>query len=218
MPLATLLSRAFVAYTIEVDNEVERRMPHRTTDEGSAGRTGPWLVSMAMWWNCMRFVTEDGVSLGALTERAGTPTNLHGMQRWGYIVVVPALGERPKRNDAIIRPTPYGRVAQATWRPLLSEIEERWERRFGTEAVRELGASLLALTRAFVALPDCLPILGHGLFSRAHVGPARGPVADADSATLPALLAKALLELAARIRTPVASFACDPCKCAAARR
>jgi len=60
LPLATLLSPALVAFTIEFDNEAEPQMAHRTTTHGSThGSTagshqGPWLVSLAMWENCMR--------------------------------------------------------------------------------------------------------------------------------------------------------------------
>jgi hypothetical protein len=58
LPLSALLSQVLVAFTIECDNEFERQMPHRTSNYGStAGRAaGPWLVSMAMWWTCMRLV------------------------------------------------------------------------------------------------------------------------------------------------------------------
>src|SRR5215813_6014511 len=91
LPLSALLSQVLVAFTIECDNEFERQMPHRTSNYGStAGRgTGPWLVSMAMWRTCMRFVGEDGVAVAELTRRARTGTNLPGMLRWGYISVEP---------------------------------------------------------------------------------------------------------------------------------
>ena len=57
LPLSALLSQVLVAFTIECDNEFERQMPHRTSNYGiTAGRGTPWLVSMAMWWTCMRFV------------------------------------------------------------------------------------------------------------------------------------------------------------------
>jgi hypothetical protein len=60
LPLSALLSQVLVAFTVECDNEFERQMPHRTSNYGStAGRDAPWLVSMAMWWTCMRFVGED---------------------------------------------------------------------------------------------------------------------------------------------------------------
>ena len=46
LPLSALLSQALVAFTIEFDNEAERRMPHRTTNHGSTAFPGPWLVSL----------------------------------------------------------------------------------------------------------------------------------------------------------------------------
>jgi hypothetical protein len=46
-PLPTLLSQVLVAFTIELDNEFEHQMPHRTTI-ARQGR-GPWLVSLPMW-------------------------------------------------------------------------------------------------------------------------------------------------------------------------
>ena len=87
LPLSALLSQVLVAFTIECDNEFERQMPHRTSNYGStAGRgAGSWLVSMAMWWTCMRFVGEGGVTVAELTRRARTGTNLRGMLRWRYI-------------------------------------------------------------------------------------------------------------------------------------
>ena len=61
IPLHALLSHALVAFTIEFDNEFERRMPHRTT-QGGGSPGDPWLVSMAMWSNFMRLVPEDGIA------------------------------------------------------------------------------------------------------------------------------------------------------------
>ena len=82
--LSGLLSQVLVAFTIECDNEFERQMPHRTSNYGStAGRgAGPWLVSVAMWWTCMRFVGADGITVAELTRRARTDTDLPGMLRW----------------------------------------------------------------------------------------------------------------------------------------
>jgi hypothetical protein len=72
VPISTLLSHALVAFTIEVDNAFELRMPHRTTAGRRAGkpRAGPWLVSLAMWSNLLRYVPADGVSIVELEERA----------------------------------------------------------------------------------------------------------------------------------------------------
>src|SRR6185312_5804235 len=87
LPLSALLSQALVAYTIEFDNEAEHRLPHRTTGHGASGpgdgAPAPWLVSLAMWETCMRYVTAEPITVGDLEARARTGTNLDGMRRWG---------------------------------------------------------------------------------------------------------------------------------------
>jgi DNA-binding MarR family transcriptional regulator len=167
LPLPTLLSHALVAFTIEFHNEFEHRMPHRTTRHG--GSHGPWLASMAMWFTCMRFVPEEGVSVGKLHELARTGTNLNGMERWGYVVIAsdPAGGRgKPRRSQWVIRATPKGRMAQQVWRPLFSVIEDRWQERFGKDVIGRLRESVGALAGQMDAgLPDCMPILGYGLVS-----------------------------------------------------
>jgi DNA-binding MarR family transcriptional regulator len=186
MPISTLLSQALVAFTIELDNEFERRMPHRTSNHGSTdgSRDHPWLVSMAMWSNCMRFVGDEGVSVKDLERLARTTTNLKGMERWGYIVL----------EAGVIRPTPKGRQAREVWAPLFGIIEKRWQERFGKEKIDQLRESLTALIRQFdFDLPDCLPILEYGLFSRVPEAPKTGITPDH---TLPALLSKVLLAFA----------------------
>jgi len=77
LPLSALLSQVLVAFIIEFDNEFERQMPHRTTDHGRTQGQGkvPWLVSMAMWSTCMRFITADGITVRELTKRARTGPN-----------------------------------------------------------------------------------------------------------------------------------------------
>src|SRR5471032_3222373 len=102
-----MISFALVAYTIEFDNEAEHQLPHRTTRHGPTAGSGakPWLASLAMWSNCMKFIGPDGVQLGDLERLARTRTNLDGMRRWGYIAITPGPNDRdPKRpgRDAII--------------------------------------------------------------------------------------------------------------------
>ena len=197
LPLHTLLSQALVRFTIEFDNEFEHRMPHRTTNLGSApaSRGGPWLVSLVMWSNCMQFVGEEGIKVGELEHLARTKTNLNGMQRWGYITI-----EGSPQCDFVIRATSKGRQAQEVWRPLFDEIEKRWEARFGRDLVHQFRESLGELISQIDGdLPDCLPILGHGLFSRPP-DPKRGATAGKQdrSGTLPlsALLSKVLFAFA----------------------
>jgi DNA-binding MarR family transcriptional regulator len=172
LPLSTLLSHVLVAFTIEFDNEFERLMPHRTANHGSTAgsRYAPWLASMVMWSNCMQFVGEQGVSVAQLEDLARTKTNLNGMERWGYVVVAPDPADslpRPPRSRWVIRATAKGRIAQEGWRPLFGAIEKRWQARFGKDEIAQLRKSLSALiSQIDVELPDCLPILGYGLFSR----------------------------------------------------
>jgi len=219
LPLSALLSQVLVAFIIEFDNEFERQMPHRTTDHGRTQGQGkvPWLVSMAMWSTCMRFITADGITVRELTKRARTGTNLPGMQWWGYITIAPdPAGARPKppRSGWVIHATASGRRAQQIWLPLTGAIEERWAARFGADNIAALKEPLQAVAgKLDPALPDCLPILGYGLWSTPdgerprdhsrpedHERPAMEPGQRPDStqpqADLPILLSRVLLAFA----------------------
>jgi DNA-binding MarR family transcriptional regulator len=203
LPVSTLLSYALVAFTIEFDNEFERRMPHRTTmAQGLKTATpAPWLVSLVMWSNCMQYVGEEGVTIRDLERLARTKSNLNGMERWGYISMQPDPSDNrphPPVSGWVIRATPAGRKAQEIWRQLFRVIEQRWKERFGNNEIRNLTEFLVMLDRQLGAeLPDCLPILGYGLFStppkleRGAPMP-RGPE-NTSSSALPALLSRVLL-------------------------
>ena len=203
LPLSALLSQVLVAYTIEFDNEFEHRMPHRTSKHGRTANSpdAPWLVSLAMWSNCMQFISEEGVTIGELQRLARTGTNLAGMQRWGYIIIETDKTDSQFKQpplDAVVRPTSAGRKAQDVWRPLFGVIEKRWQERFGNDSIDQLRESLEALTRQFdLNLPDCLPILGYGLYSS---GPDQERQASAanDMSRLPlsVLLSRVLLAFA----------------------
>ncbi len=144
-----------------------------------------------MWSNCLRYVGEEGVSVQCLPQLARTETNMHGMQRWGWIRVGP---------DRVIRPTRAACRAREIWPSVLDNVEERWRQRFGNEAVEKLRASLSALAgRLDSNLPDCLPILGYGLTTQLAPHKKR-TVKDCGAvipeATLAALLSKVLLAFA----------------------
>jgi DNA-binding MarR family transcriptional regulator len=151
----------------------------------------------------MRFVGESGVRVNELGSLARTKTNLHGMQRWGYVTVEPdPVDSRPKppRSEWVIHATRKGRKAQEVWQPLFGVIEERWQERFGNDQIGQLRESLLTVIKQFdFELPDCLPILGYGLFSQVP-GLKRGtaPPKDVAGSALPlsALLSRALLAFA----------------------
>jgi DNA-binding MarR family transcriptional regulator len=208
LPLPTLLSCALVAYTIEFDNEAEHRLPHRTSSHGTTDASGPrpWLVSLVMWPNCMKYVGPDGVQLAELERLARTRTNLAGMQRWAYITVTPGPTDRdPKRPgpEAVVRATAGGRKAQEIWGPLFGVIGGRWRERFGDKAVANLRAALSVIVdRLDLDLPDCLPILGYALFSKGRddylTRPADEQPRPEGDANLPlsALLSRVLLAFA----------------------
>jgi DNA-binding MarR family transcriptional regulator len=212
LPLPTLLSHALTAFTIEFDNEFEHRMPHRTTNHGSAAgsRHAPWLVSMAMWSNFMQFVGEEGVTVRELQRLlriadTGMRTWLTRMgEWWGYVSVESdGADSRSKRihPNAMVRPTPAGRKAQAVWRPLAGVIENRWQQRFGKDELAQLRQSLAVVAGQIdVELPGALPILGYGLFSGAPDQERRAASAAAVAAIpglpLPSLLSMVLLAFA----------------------
>ena len=110
VPLPTLLSQALVAHTIEIDNEAEHRLPHRTTrgKDPDAGRSAPWLVSFALWANVLQYLGGDeAVTVAELRARARTDRLLlGGLRRWGYVSVTPPAGQplrKPAQDDATVR-------------------------------------------------------------------------------------------------------------------
>ncbi len=201
LSLSTLLSGPLVAFIIEFDNEFERQMPHRTTNHGSTPGPGhtPWLVSMVMWSNCMQFVSDDGIPVRELARQARISDKSMGMlvarmgEWWGYLVVGPRPGDRrakPPRSDWLVRPTGAGQRAQAVWRPLSGEIEERWRERFGAEDLDRLRASLQAVVEQFdVELPELFPVGAPRLEPR----PSAAGEGASSKLSLPALLSEALL-------------------------
>jgi len=102
------------------------------------------------------------------------------------------------------------------WRPLPAVIEDRWRERFGAAGIGQLRASLWALAaQAEAEVPDCLPILGPGLFSgRKQTYPRRTPEAGPDPGPaglpLPALMARVLLGYAIHFerRSPLSLAIC----------
>jgi hypothetical protein len=201
--LPALLSQALVAFTIEADNEAEHLLPHVTSDHGASARgPGPWLTSLAMYENCLRFLDQPR-TVAELRGLARTDTNLDGMRRWGYVTItgagVTASGRRKRPGqDAVLRATAAGQRAREVWAPLPALVEDRWRERYGDARIGQLRDSLCQMAgRLDPGLPDCLPILGHGLHSRLLDPPRPGwPAPDRDPLPLHALLARPLLAFA----------------------
>jgi DNA-binding MarR family transcriptional regulator len=143
-PLHALLSQLFVAFTVELDGEFERKM-------GLAGHPGARL-SLSLWTGLIRFLTEPPAAIRDLAIAAALPktavTNqLACLERWGVIAFAPGRREgwgsgRGLRGDSVPRLTPMGRAAVELWPPLIAEIEARWQRRFGEQRILRLMESL----------------------------------------------------------------------------
>jgi hypothetical protein len=197
LPLSALLSQLLVAFTIEFDNEFEHLVPHRTTKHGSTGssRFVPWLVSMTMWLQLMRFVPDEGIPAKELHRLTGLPTKtfrlwLTRMSKWwGYLTV----------SELFVRPTPGGLKALEAWRPLTAVIEKRWRERFGRDLVDQLCQIAQAIAGNLGDdYPDYLPVLGYELLSQFPAVKSRTPrtTGKVSEHTLPTLLAKLLLAFA----------------------
>jgi DNA-binding MarR family transcriptional regulator len=92
-------------------------------------------------------------------------------------------------------------MAQEVWRPLCGVIEQRWDERFGKDAVNRLRDALQAIVSQFdTDLPDCMPILGYGLMTKTSDEKARGAVGKGRridrNMPVAALLAKTLVAFA----------------------
>ena len=101
LPLSALLSQRLVAFVIEFDNEFEHQTPHRTSEHGSTSTSGsvPWLVSMAMWTQFLRFVPDEGITIREFKRLAGLTSGeiktwLTRLSKWwGYIMIDKGAGE-----------------------------------------------------------------------------------------------------------------------------
>ena len=199
LKFSAVLSQALVAFTIEFDNEAERQLPHRTT-WGPAARSGrgPWLVSLTMWANFMRFLPADGVPLRDVADLVPL-TNLAGLKRWGYVEVGPA-GGRPAqgRRDAVVRPTTWGRQAQEIWDPLARVIGERWRERFGAALIDQLTGTLRTVAGpSGEDVPAFLPVSGVYRPEPSRELPAVSPEHRVAGGDLPTALSQALMSFRA---------------------
>ena len=129
LPLSTLVSQVLVAFTVELDNEFERRF------RGAGG--GARVTSLTMWSNLLRFVG-DGITVHELVGAVGLPkpsmlSTVGGVERWGYVSFGPSAGKREGYGSArglkdewVVQFTPAGRRAAGIWPVLPGEIEARW--------------------------------------------------------------------------------------------
>jgi hypothetical protein len=188
-PLATLLSWAWIAHTIEVDNAVEAAASKRV---GALFR-----ISLPMWANGLRLIDEGGTTVGEVRRRARAACNLGGLEQWGWI----AIGDDPDTRRAgygtrkgltaetVLRPTRAGAYARRAWPRAVAAVAERWRERFGADL---MDALLSELAPAAAGMPWSPPEVhpSDGFFT--HVLAGDGPEGERPPA---ALLGQALTEV-----------------------
>jgi hypothetical protein len=172
VPLGTLLSWAWVAFTIEVDNAFEA--------EGS-GRFGRrFRISLPMWANGLRVIAEEGVTLSHARSAARAHCNLGGLERWGWVKVgTEPWGRRTGFGssrgitaDTVLRPTSAGSEARRLWPAVVARTEENWRRRFGSEVVDALNDAVRGPSDAPWSPPEVHPT--DGFFSHIVEGQPSG--------------------------------------------
>jgi DNA-binding MarR family transcriptional regulator len=114
--LPALLSRVLLAFTLDYENRAELSLP----------------VSA----NVMRVLGDEGVPVKGLPLATGTSKEAVSMsmtwlENGGYISVEPD----PSARGKVVRLTEKGAEAQAAYLRRLDEVETRWEKRFGTDAI-----------------------------------------------------------------------------------
>ncbi len=190
--LVTLLSQAFVAFTIEADNEFETRMPHRTAaDRGDRSKHGPWMTSLTYYSNYLRQIPDSGCTARSLARAAGDRAapiahRLGELARWGYTRVTPVGTDR---GEWVVSLTAGGLRARDTWAPLEQLVEDRWRARFGEEAVDTLRRGLEKVPGT-EGLPLGFPILAWDRATGLRAAEPRGETG------LSSLLGRAILAMA----------------------
>ena len=153
-----------------------------------------------MWANFLRFLPSDGVPLRDVADLVPL-TNLPGLERWGYVRVGPGPGDSrpsPPRQDAIVRPTRWGRLAQDICEPLAGVIEERWRDRFGEAVIGQLSEALRTVVgQAGDEWPAFLPVSGAHRYEKGPNPPAVAAGHRVPGTGLPTLLSRALMSFRA---------------------
>jgi hypothetical protein len=204
LSLATMLSAALVAFTIECDNELELRV--------AAARPIPSLV---VWLNLLQYLREGSASVGELCVRSHTSIDqvrflVGKLEHWAILSVAAkagasrrpmqneAAGRRPQNISAVKEHSVVGlgeRVKPAVdlWPDVIDEVESRWRQRHGSALAAALQASSRLADRAGVLMPDGVPIASAnrvGARDWRHLPP--GKLEEPGHMRVPVLLSRAL--------------------------
>jgi DNA-binding MarR family transcriptional regulator len=140
--LSVLLARVLLAFTLDFEDESR--------------------ISLPVSANTLRVLDAAGVRVRDLPVRTGVSKEANAMavgflERRGCVEVV---ADPEATRGKVVRLTPKGQRAQATYGRILTVTEERWRARFGSEALGTLRRTLEELVGHRADRPDPLLLLG----------------------------------------------------------
>lgn len=133
MPMSALLSQALAGFAIEYEMENLGRLGH--------------ILSL------FRYIGNEGVRLESVRSAGGITGNGRSLhERHMNIVLEPG---KPTDNSRTVYLAPKARRARDSYSFLVYELESRWRRRYGEEAMNDLRDSLEALSKCWLeGAPD----------------------------------------------------------------
>jgi hypothetical protein len=145
IPLTTLLSWGWIAFTIEADNAFEAAGSERV------GRL--FRISLPMWANGLRCIGADGISVRELRAQARAACNIGGLERWGWITVgfLERRGLAQSGPQRSVTLTGAGRRALDDYRARATAGEDQALR----EALEAVVSRREALAEGLVPPPGC---------------------------------------------------------------
>lgn len=166
MVLSALLSKVIVAYTIEADNEFERRLVERGHKE---------QLSVVAWLNFLQYLGPERTQVKDVMAKTNSTRNevasvVGCLERWGFVTAALRPGDAARavlrdgwgtgkgiRDSSLIEPSPKGGVAIGFWPEVIATIDKRWQQRF-TDQLPALQQALKEMVdRVDIALPDGVP-------------------------------------------------------------
>jgi len=153
---------------------------------------GLWLVSAAIWASFLRFIHPEGTTIRDFAHRARLSRNeaqrwLTRLTKWWGYTKIARHGEDATAWSVSL--THDGHAALKTWLALFPEMQDRWQKRFGTAVHSAQTSAEAIVSGAGMALPIYLPILPSSF--RITLPSRKSPMSDdVESFAFPAALAR----------------------------
>lgn len=209
LSLPAMLSTALIAFTVEADNELDRRLA------GPGGAT----PSLVVWLNVMQYLPDEQVTVAELCAKSRTSMEqvrflIGKLQHWGELSVEtksasskPSAAAGPltggRQNISGIKPHSVVEISERVkpaaglWPGVIDEVESRWRLRWGSTLNTALKAASKLADQPGVLMPDAVPAAtGHRIRARTWGPFTRGKLEAPSTAQIPVLLSRALMAAA----------------------